>query len=67
MKYLCLMLTMLFAGAMIGCESKKPPTPKPAERPEIKVNAPGVNVDVEPGKGVQVEAPGVEIDTKPKQ
>jgi hypothetical protein len=49
--------------ALAGCENKPAPKP-PAKTGGIEINAPGVKVDVEPGKGVEVKAPGVEVDAK---
>ena len=61
MKTSLYLLAAVALGMALGCERKPAP---PAEKPGIEVNAPGVKVDVEPGKGVEVNAPGVEVDTK---
>lgn len=58
---------VLSVACALGCDRKpaaSPPPVVPVERPGIDVNAPGVNVRVEPGQGVEVKAPGVDVETK---
>jgi hypothetical protein len=62
---LTILAAMLTISALaVGCEKK----PKEAveEKPGIEVNAPGVEVKVDPKEGVKVEAPGVDVEAKPK-
>jgi hypothetical protein len=54
------------ALAVSGCAdsgSNVPPTASP--KPGVKVDAPGVNVDVERGGKTDVNAPGVNVRVKP--
>jgi hypothetical protein len=57
----------LYALGMAGCMRSEPTAPPPG--PGVKVNAPGVKVDVQgkdSGGGVKVNAPGVRVDVPPK-
>lgn len=64
MRLLMLAAMLVVTGLAVGCETK----PKPAvEEKKIEINAPGVKVDIERGKGVEVEAPGVDVEAKPKK
>ncbi|MGD9720522.1 MAG: hypothetical protein AB7O59_21820 [Pirellulales bacterium] len=53
-----LTLALLTAG-MLGCAPKSSPPP---DKPVIEVNAPGVEVKVDPQEGTEVKAPGVEVE-----
>jgi hypothetical protein len=48
---------ILLSAACLGCDKKSDTKP-------VEVNAPGVQVNVDPQDGVKVKAPGVEIETK---
>jgi hypothetical protein len=49
---------------MAGCN--KPAAKKTeSDAPAVQVDAPGVKVDIEPGKGTEVKAPGVDVETSP--
>jgi len=45
-----------------GCDNK--PAPKANENKPLEINAPGVEVKVDPQRGVDVKAPGVDVETK---
>ena len=48
----------------LGCD--RPPANKiDVEKSSVKIEAPGVKVDVNETGGVEVEAPGVHVDTAP--
>ncbi len=50
----------------LGCEGKSGPKMEP-DRPAIEINAPGVEVKVDPKEGVDVKAPGIEVEAAPKE
>ena len=47
----------LLAICSLGCDRQP--------NKDVKVEAPGVKVDIEKNKGVEVTAPGVHVDTAP--
>ena len=60
MKTSVIAFALLLSAACIGCD-KKPSTH--ADKP-VEVNAPGVQVKVDPRGGVEVKAPGGDVETK---
>jgi hypothetical protein len=50
-------------GMVAGCN---PSAPEPPRESGVKINAPGVRVDVERDGKVKVDAPGVKVDVRPK-
>jgi hypothetical protein len=62
MKNAILAVAMGFAAVCTGCDNK--PAPKANENKPLEINAPGVEVKVDPQRGVDVKAPGVDVETK---
>ena len=69
------MRTLLFAvvvalAAASGCQPQSKSnldadTPDPDDQgSSLRIEAPGVDVNIAPGKGVEVEAPGVDVEAK---
>jgi hypothetical protein len=59
-------LVVMLLAAMFGC-AERPASPPVESRPaEVDVEAPGVNVEVGGGKGVEVETPGTDVEIPPK-
>ncbi len=56
-------IALLLFGSL-GCD-RKPANKVDVENPGIKIEAPGVQVDVNDTGGVKVETPGVHVDTEP--
>jgi hypothetical protein len=64
MKLLGVAVCML--GAM-GCAARSTSAPKADGRGGVKVDAPGVKVNVDSDGKTDVKAPGVEVETGPKK
>jgi len=62
MKFTIVAIAVALA-ATFGCASESKPSADDAET-GVEVNAPGVDVNVDPGKGVEVEAPGVDVEAE---
>ena len=60
---------LMLAAAVFGC-AERTTTPPPAEpRPAtgIDIEAPGVDVRVGGGRGVEVETPNTEVEVPPRE
>jgi hypothetical protein len=55
-------VALFISAACVGCETK-PAAPVNTNKP-LEVTAPGVDVKVDPQRGVDVKAPGVDVETK---
>ncbi len=53
------MLIVVSAALAFGCNK---PSDAPDNDGSVEINAPGVDVKVEPGEGVDVSAPGVDVE-----
>ncbi len=63
MRMIPLISTVVATLMLTGCNSQQESKPSDSEPPvPLHIEAPGVDVEIGGGEGVQVEAPGADID-----